>query len=130
MTCCSNTGCEGKVKARGLCDKHYLQAKRAGDLLARDGPGAGRRSPDWARACEGVHVCGKPVLARGVCGTCYQTRRRDGTIPLLPMVNQRLFAVPTGVALVALGYSLWRQQRSQVAAVSQLGPQPESAVVR
>jgi len=87
MTCCSNTGCEGKVKARGLCDKHYLQAKRAGDLLAHDGPGAGRRSPDWARACEGVHVCGKPVLARGVCGTCYQTRRRDGTIPLLPMVN-------------------------------------------
>ena len=51
-------------------------------------------------------------------------------IPLLPWINQRLFAVPTGVALVALGYSLWRQQRSQVAAVSQLGPQPESAVVR
>ncbi len=34
-------------------------------------------------------------------------------IPLLPMVNQRLFAVPTGLALIALGYSLWRQQHSQ-----------------
>jgi hypothetical protein len=32
-------------------------------------------------------------------------------IPLLPQVNERLFAVPTGVALVGLGYSLWRGQR-------------------
>jgi hypothetical protein len=30
-------------------------------------------------------------------------------IPLLPWINQRLFAVPTGVALIGLGYSLWRQ---------------------
>ena len=29
-------------------------------------------------------------------------------IPLLPQVNFRLFAIPTGVALVGLGYSLWR----------------------
>ncbi|MHA7223989.1 hypothetical protein ACX80S_16985 [Arthrobacter sp. RHLT1-20] len=33
-------------------------------------------------------------------------------IPLLPQVNERLFAIPTGVALVGLGYSLWRDQRS------------------
>ena len=25
---------------------------------------------------------------------------------------ERLFAIPTGVALIGLGYSLWRQQRS------------------
>lgn len=31
-------------------------------------------------------------------------------IPLLPQVNFRLFAIPTGVALVGLGYSLWREQ--------------------
>ncbi|MET1088907.1 MAG: hypothetical protein ABWY04_17600 [Arthrobacter sp.] len=36
-------------------------------------------------------------------------------IPLLPMINQRLFAVPTGVALIGLGYSLWRDQRSATA---------------
>jgi hypothetical protein len=29
-------------------------------------------------------------------------------IPLLPMINQRLFAVPTGLAMMGLGYSLWR----------------------
>jgi hypothetical protein len=33
-------------------------------------------------------------------------------IPLLPQVNERLFAIPTGVALVGLGYSLWRDQRA------------------
>jgi hypothetical protein len=32
-------------------------------------------------------------------------------IPLVPQVNFRLFAIPTGVALVGLGYSLWRDQR-------------------
>src|SRR5665647_570846 len=33
-------------------------------------------------------------------------------IPLLPQVNFRLFAIPTGVALVGLGHSLWRDQRA------------------
>jgi len=36
-------------------------------------------------------------------------------IPLLPQVNQRFFAIPTGAALVALGYSLWREQRAPAA---------------
>jgi hypothetical protein len=36
-------------------------------------------------------------------------------IPLVPQVNFRLFAVPTGVALVGLGYSLWRDQRTPAA---------------
>ena len=30
----------------------------------------------------------------------------------LPMTAQRLFAIPVGVALIGLGYSLWRDQRS------------------
>ena len=36
-------------------------------------------------------------------------------IPLVPQVNFRLFAIPTGVALVGLGYSLWREQRTPTA---------------
>lgn len=43
------------------------------------------------------------LLAAGTAATM--------AIPVLPQVNQRLFAVPTGVALVGLGYSLWREQR-------------------
>ena len=31
-------------------------------------------------------------------------------IPLLPMVNQRLFAVPNGIAMIGLGWSLWRDR--------------------
>jgi len=36
-------------------------------------------------------------------------------MPLLPQINQRLFAIPTGVALVGLGHSLWRGQRQPTA---------------
>ena len=30
----------------------------------------------------------------------------------LPELTQRLFAIPAGVALIGLGYSLWREQRT------------------
>ena len=30
----------------------------------------------------------------------------------LPELTQRLFAIPVGVALIGLGYSLWREQRT------------------
>ena len=33
-------------------------------------------------------------------------------IPLLPQINQRLFAIPTSIAVLSLGYSLWREQRT------------------
>jgi hypothetical protein len=45
-------------------------------------------------------------------------------ILLLPQVNFRLFAIPTGVALVGLGYSLWREQRT---AAARPGPDPVNA---
>ena len=52
-------------------------------------------------------------------------------IPLLPGVNQRLFALPLAVALVGLGYSLWRQHRAAPGAgVEGVGPNAESVVVR
>jgi hypothetical protein len=50
--------------------------------------------PRWAAA----------LLAVGTVSTI--------AISVLPQVNERLFAIPTGVALVGLGYSLWREQRS------------------
>jgi len=33
---------------------------------------------------------------------------------LLTVVNQRLFAVPNGIALIGLGWSLWRETRAAV----------------
>ena len=41
---------------------------------------------------------------------------------VLPELVQRLFAIPAGVALIGLGYSLWREQRPAAAR-----PQPSSA---
>jgi hypothetical protein len=35
------------------------------------------------------------------------------TTPLLPELTQRLFAIPVSVALIGLGFSLWREQRIQ-----------------
>jgi hypothetical protein len=45
------------------------------------------------------------LLAVGVVATLL--------IHVLPQVNERLFAVPIGVALVGLGVSLWRSERSR-----------------
>jgi hypothetical protein len=50
-------------------------------------------------------------------------------IPFLPFINQRLFAVPTGLALIALGSSLWLTFRSQ-GAVAESRSLPEPAVAR
>jgi len=45
---------------------------------------------------------------------------------------ERLFAIPTGVALIGLGYSLWRQQRTPAArpVPSPVGSQLEPACAR
>ncbi len=50
--------------------------------------------PRWAAA----------LLAAGTFSTL--------AIQVLPHVNERLFALPTGVALIGLGYGLWRDQRT------------------
>lgn len=85
-TCCTQD-CGQPVKARGLCDKHYLQAKRAGNLAAFEGPGRGRHAPELRKTCPGTHSCGKPTTARGLCNACYQVRTKTGALPLLPKVN-------------------------------------------
>jgi hypothetical protein len=50
-------------------------------------------------------------------------------ISVLPQVNERLFAIPTGVALIGLGYSLWREQRTAAARSLPGVPGPELAPV-
>jgi len=84
---CKIDGCDRKVKARGLCDKHYLKARRSGTLDSFDGPGRGKYAPQTSRTCPGVASCGKELVARGLCGSCYQIRMSEGLIQLLPKVN-------------------------------------------
>ena len=50
-------------------------------------------------------------------------------IPFLPFINQRLFAVPTGLALIALGSSLWLTHRTQ-RVVAEAGSVPVPVAAR
>lgn len=58
----------------------------------------------------GIALFRANVLARWAAALLAISTVASLAIPLLPHLNQRLFAVPTGVALIGLGYSLWRQR--------------------
>ncbi len=69
----------------------------------------------------GVALFRANVLARWAAVLLAVAALAAPAIPVLPQVNFRLFAIPTGVAMVGLGYSLWREQRTPAAA-SVTGP--------
>jgi hypothetical protein len=60
----------------------------------------------------GIALFRARILARWAAALLAAGAVATLAIPLLPQVNFRLFAIPTGVALVGLGYSLWREQRA------------------
>jgi hypothetical protein len=60
----------------------------------------------------GIALFRAGVLARWAAALLAVAAVTTMAIPLLPMVNQRLFAVPDGIALIGLGWSLWREQRA------------------
>ncbi len=64
----------------------------------------------------GIAIFRANVLARWASVLLAVATTATMGMALLPGINQRLFAVPTGVALIGLGYSLWRSQRSRVQA--------------
>jgi hypothetical protein len=63
----------------------------------------------------GIALFRANVLARWAAALLAVGSLSTAAIPLLPQINQRVFAIPTGVAMVGLGYSLWRQQRTPAA---------------
>ena len=63
----------------------------------------------------GIALFRARVLARWAAALLAAGAVATVAISLLPQVSFRLFAIPTGVALVGLGYSLWREQRTAVA---------------
>lgn len=71
----------------------------------------------------GVALFRAGVLARWAAALLALSTVATLAIPLLH-VNERLFAIPTGVALIGLGYSLWRTQRT---AAARTVPNPVSA---
>ena len=73
----------------------------------------------------GIALYRAGILARWASALLAVAAVATAAIPLLPMVNQRLFAVPTGIAMIGLGWSLWREQRSPAAE-----PTPRTADAR
>jgi hypothetical protein len=63
----------------------------------------------------GIALFRAGILARWAAALLAVAAVATMTIPLLPMVNQRLFAVVNGIAMIGLGWSLWREQRSAAA---------------
>jgi hypothetical protein len=80
----------------------------------------------------GIALFRANVLARWAAALLAVGAVATLAIPLLPQVNFRLFAFPTGVAMVGLGYSLWREQRSPaaVSVPSPVGSQRDPAGAR
>lgn len=64
----------------------------------------------------GIALFRAGILARWAAALLALGTLASIAIPFLPQVNERLFAVPTGVALVGLGSSLWQSQRRSPAA--------------
>jgi hypothetical protein len=64
----------------------------------------------------GIALFRTAILARWAAALLALGTLASIAIPLLPQVNERLFAVPTGVALVGLGHSLWQSERRSAAA--------------
>jgi hypothetical protein len=60
----------------------------------------------------GIALFRADILARWAAALLAVGTLATVAIPLLPQINQRLFAIPVGVAMVGLGYSLWRDQRT------------------
>ena len=103
----------------------YLVPLRGAGREVADGDGqaGGFGQPTWpAGLIFGIALFRANILARWAAVLLAAGTVATLAIPLLPQINQRLFAIPTGVALVGLGYSLWREQRTPAAR-----PVPSSA---
>jgi hypothetical protein len=60
----------------------------------------------------GIALFRANILARWAAALLAVGTTASIAIPFLPQINERLFAVPTGVALIGLGYSLWLERRT------------------
>lgn len=60
----------------------------------------------------GIALFRAGVLARWAAALLAVGALATAAIPLLPWVEQRLFAIPVGIALIGLGHSLWRNGRT------------------
>ena len=63
----------------------------------------------------GIALFRADILARWAAALLAVGTVASIAFPLLPQINFRLFAIPAAVAMIGLGYSLWRDQRTPTA---------------
>jgi hypothetical protein len=63
----------------------------------------------------GIALFRADVLARWAAALLAVAAVATAARAALPQLNERLFAIPFGIALIGLGYSLWRDQRTPAA---------------
>jgi hypothetical protein len=79
--------CDGQIRARGLCNRHYLRARQNGfDDVEYAEPVQRTKVEEWARAGENPACidCGdKPLFGGLRCLDCFQVRceRRQESAP-------------------------------------------------
>ena len=78
----------------------------------------------------GIALFRANVLARWAAALLAVGALATAAIPVLPQLNQRLFAIPTAVALIGLGYSLWREQRTRATGAGSVGASLDPAGAR
>lgn len=78
----------------------------------------------------GIALFRANVLARWAAAVLAAGSVATVAIPLVPDLNFRLFALPIGVAMVGLGYSLWSEGRSRVTRSAPTATVPTSSEAR
>ena len=63
----------------------------------------------------GIALFRANVLARWAAALLAVAAVATAARAVVPQLNERLFAIPFGIALIGLGYSLWRDQRAPAA---------------
>ena len=69
----------------------------------------------------GIALFRARVLARWAAALLAGAAVATVATSLLPQINPRLFAIPVGIAMIGLGYSLWRRSDNVV-----VRPEPSS----
>ena len=70
MRVCKVEGCDGKVSAKGYCQKHYMQYRKYGEALA----------PVKEDKLCGIEGCTNKYCCKGYCNRHYQQYKRCGHI--------------------------------------------------
>ncbi|WP_309317411.1 endonuclease VII domain-containing protein [Streptomyces salinarius] len=94
---CVIEGCEGAVRARDWCTRHYQRWQKHGD------PG-GVEVRSWGRQGCDVDDCERPHYGHGYCNTHLSRLRRNGTLDVVPRVRATCSFGDCGRPAVSLGH--------------------------